>query len=427
MCCKKIYPAALCYAAALIVLAFWMDTPAAALEGLKTIVTTSDTLITDYMAMAGPGGALLNSALVIIESVAILYFSKAPAGGSVCGALGLMAGFSLFGKDAVNTLPIVLGGFLYAKFRKEPFGKYAATALMSTCLAPIVSALRFSSDHWLRDVAGLLVGVLIGFLVPLVSIYTVRIQKGMNLYNIGFACGLTSLMIVSVMASLDLAPSTVLLWSTGRNRPLGLFLFLLCAAFLLGGTFFSGAKPKDAWAAYRRLLTLSGRAPSDFLDACGVPATLINMGVNGALSTGYILLIGGDLNGPTLAGILTIIGFSACGKHAGNMLPVMLGAALGGLIMPGFSLTDPAIQFDVLFCTTLAPLSGSFGWPFGVLAGFLHISVVQRTGGPVSGLNLYNNGFTGGLVATVLYSILTPLGFLKHPEERDSGFYHKLP
>ena len=62
-----------------------------------------------------------------------------------------------------------------------------------------------------------------------------------------------------------------------------------------------------------------------------------------------------------------------------------------------------------LFGATLAPVAGCFGWPAGVLAGFLHGSVVLRTGGFVGGVNLYNNGFSGGLVSIFLCAVLSEL------------------
>ena len=80
----------------------------------------------------------------------------------------------------------------------------------------------------------------------------------------------------------------------------------------------------------------------------------------------------------------------------------MVGVILGSFVMH-WSLDDSAVQLACLFCTTLAPVSGYFGWPYGVLAGFLHASVVLYNGTPVAGMNLYNNGFSGGLVAVVLY------------------------
>lgn len=419
----QIIPATLLLCALLLALAFLLSTPANALVGLTYIIFTPDTLITDYIALAGPGGAFLNAALVTLAALGVLVFSHAPMNGSACGALGLVAGFSLFGKDIANIWPILLGGFLYSKFQGENFGKYASISLMSTTLAPVVSALWFNGGGAVSFLGGCLVGVGIGFFLPILATYTFRVQKGMNFYNVGFACGLIALMLVPILAALGLAPDTVLVWSTGNNHSLGIFLFCLCFSLVIWGLVCCGRSVKEALGDYWALLHESGRAPCDLLSRCGGAAVCINVGLCGAIATGYILLIGGDLNGPTLAGIFTIMGFAAWGKHPGNMLPVMAGAVLAGLALPGFSLTDPAIQFSVLFCTTLAPIAGSYGWVCGLLAGFLHICLVQRTGAPVCGLNLYNNGFTGGLIATVLYGVLTPLGLLRHPEERDKNFH----
>ena len=149
---------------------------------------------------------------------------------------------------------------------------------------------------------------------------------------------------------------------------------------------------------------------------------LINTGVNGLLATAFILLTGGDLNGPTLGGILTIMGFSAFGKHARNILPVMGGVVLGALVM-GDRLADPALQLAGLFCTTLAPISGYFGWPVGLLAGFLHASVVLHAGTPVAGMNLYNNGFSGGLIAIVLYPLITAAFRRRRPVLQDEDYF----
>lgn len=42
---------------------------------------------------------------------------------------------------------------------------------------------------------------------------------------------------------------------------------------------------------------------------------------------------------------------------------------------------------------------------------------------PVAGVNLYNNGFSGGLVATVLYPILTSLLRHRRPVLRNNSYY----
>ena len=217
-------------------------------------------------------------------------------------------------------------------------------------------------------------------------------------------------------------PTTRYHWAEGYNLLFGLALGFFCAALFLLGLLCSGRPAWASWAGYRRLLLTSGRAPSDYLRMFGAGPVLINMGFNGLIGIAFILGGGGDLNGPTVGGILTIMGFSAFGKHARNIIPVMAGVFLGGVVMH-WSLSDSAVQLACLFCTTLAPISGYFGWPFGVLAGFLHSSVVLYTGTPVAGMNLYNNGFSGGLVAIVLYPLIIDIFRHRRPTLTDRDYF----
>ncbi len=419
---EKIYPAALCYCAVLIILAFVLDTPANIWQGLQKIVLLGDTLITDYVALAGIGAAFVNSALVLFISLLILRLVEDPLNGNTLVVLGLMGGFSLFGKNIFNIWPFIIGAFLYARFRHEPFGRFSSVALMTSTLGPVVSFICFTDTTPLSILVGILVGVFIGFILPSLSAYTYKIQNGMNLYNMGFACGLVAMIVVPVMISLGHDPQTARHWATGYNTLFGSMMLVLCLVFILSGLFLCKRPPWAAWAGYRYLLRSTGRSPSDFLRTYGAAPVLINMGINGLIATGYILLIGGDLNGPTLGGILTIMGFSAYGKHARNIIPIMLGVALGGLVME-WELNGYSSQLAGLFGTTLAPIAGYFGWPFGILAGFLHSCVVLHTGGPVAGVNLYNNGYSGGLIATVLYPTLTAIVRHRRPVLQDEDYF----
>ena len=415
----KVLYAMLVFCLAWIVLGFLMDTPRNILDGLRTICLTEDTLITDYLETVGPGAACVNAGLVCLFSVALLYFSGDPVNGYTMVVMGLMAGFSLFGKNLVNILPIVLGTYLYAKLKREPFSKYVSVSLLATSLSPMVSYLAFATHRPLMPLVGVLAGLLIGFCMPPLAAYTFRIQNGMNLYNSGFACGVLGMILVPIMTAFSLQPETVLYWSTGHNLRYGLGLGAVCAVLILGGLIRGG---RTALRRYRRLLRTSGRAPSDYLRAFGAPAVCINMGINGLLGMVYILLVGGDLNGPTLGGILTIMGFSAYGKHLLNIGPVMLGVLIG-TVTNHVPINNSSLQLAGLFGTTLAPFSGVFGWPAGVLAGLLHSSVVLQSGLVVAGMNLYNNGFSGGLIAIVLYPILTALIRRRKPTLQDEDFY----
>ena len=391
------------------------------LPGLWKIVTMQDLLITDYIDIAGPAAAFVNAGLVTIISICLIWLAKDPFNGFTIVEMGLMAGFSLFGKNLFNIWPIILGTWLYARYQREPFSKYASVALLSTSLAPLVSYMALGSVHASIPL-GVLTGVVVGFLLPSLSAYTYKIQNGMNLYNMGFACGLFAMMVVPILTAFGDKPDSALYWSTGHNAELVTVLTVLCAAFILVGFFGSGVPSWAVWAGYRRLLTTTGRAPSDYLRMFGTGPVLVNIGVNGLIGMAYILLIGGDLNGPTLGGIFTIMGFSAFGKHPRNIIPVMVGVWLGAYGMH-YEPNYPALQLAGLFGTTLAPISGHFGAPFGVLAGFIHSALVLQTGGPVAGLNLYNNGFSGGLIAIVLYPTLTAIVRHRRPKMRDADYY----
>ena len=371
---KKLYPAVICFCVFLAAIGLVLGDPSTVLPGLWKIIVTEDALITDYVKIAGVSAALVNSALVTLVSLLLLYLSKEPPNGFTLVELGLMAGFSLFGKNIVNL-------------------------------------------WW-----GIAVGLLIGFVLPPLSAYTYKIQNGMNLYNMGFACGLLAMILVPVMSSMGANPTVAHHWAEGYNLHFAIFLGVLCLGLTVAGFFFSGRPAWAAWAGYRRLLRTTGRAPSDYLRMFGPAPVLINMGVNGLIGMAFILATGGDLNGPTLGGILTIMGFSAFGKHARNITPIMLGVVIGGVFMH-FDINQSSVQLALLFGTTLAPISGYFGWPFGIVAGFLHSSVVLHAGTPVEGINLYNNGFSGGLLAIVLYPIISEAIRHHRPGLQDRDYF----
>ena len=400
-------PGGALFGALLVLFGLCQDTPAGILRGMGVILTTEDVLITDYIAIAGMGAAFVNAGLVTLISVLLIKLVKDPVNGATLVTLGLMAGFSLFGKNILNIWPIMAGTGLYALLKGETFAHHVNRALRATALSPVVSFMAVRFSPWL----GVGMGLVIGFVMPPVAEHAHRVQNGMNLYSLGFSCGLVAMMLVPAFKAFGLEPQSAHHWSTGNNRTLGLALAVLCLGFIGLGLI---REPGRALKKYWALLRTSGRAPSDYIRTFTPGPVLVNMGVDGLIATGYIVLTGGDLNGATIGAIFTIIGFSGYGKHAFNILPVMGGVLLGSLA----NHVDPnssSLQLAGLFGTTLAPFAGVFGWPFGVLAGLLHSSVVLQAGLPLEGMNLYNNGFSGGLVAIVLYPILTSLVKRRRP------------
>ena len=418
---EKLFPATIAFSILLMAFGVALDDPANILPGLYRIITMQDLLITDYVHIAGVGAALINCGLVTIISILLIKLSDEPINGFTLVEMGLMSGFALFGKNFLNIWPILLGTWLYAKYQKQPFRMHAAVGLLATSLSPLVSYMALGSIHASIPL-GLFVGIAVGFILPPLSAYTYKIQNGLNLYNMGFACGLLAMMIVPILIAFGDHPDSALFWADEHHTSFAIILTLLCLIFIVSGFFFCGSSAHRVWNGYRQLLSTTGRAPSDYLRMFGAGPVLVNMGVNGLLGMFYIFAVKGDLNGPTLGGIFTIIGFSAFGKHVLNILPVMIGVYLGAYGMH-YTPDYPSLQLAGLFGTTLAPISGHFGWPFGILAGFIHSALVLQTGGPVAGLNLYNNGFSGGLIAIVLYPTITAIVRHRRPALRDADYY----
>jgi hypothetical protein len=101
-------------------------------------------------------------------------------------------------------------------------------------------------------------------------------------------------------------------------------------------------------------------------------------------------------------------GFGAFGTHPRNSLPI-----IGGIFIASkfsiWSTNSPGTILAALFGTTLAPIAGAFGWVAGLIAGILHLTIVMNVGYLHGGLNLYNNGFSGGIVAIIMLPILEAL------------------
>lgn len=362
--------------AVLITVSFFLSTVEDLINGMLRITFASDILITDYMEIAGVGAAFFNAGCVTLITLLLMRLCKLPMHGNGISTASLMAGFSFFGKNIVNMWFMLPGTILYAHIRKEPLSKYLTFSLMSTSLGP-----------------------------PL-CIHTNTLLHGLNLYNGGFAIGLLAMVLGSIFKCFGYTFEAQMYWYTGHNMELAIGLYLIAAGTVLYGLYHDSA---HILRRYRMLLRRPGVPGHDFIELDGMGAVCMNIGVNLAFSVTLLLLVGGDLNGATIGALLTIAGFSAKGKHVGNIAPVMFGVLIS-VAVTGRALS-PASQLALLFSTTLAPVAGTYGIAAGLAAGFLHSCVALYAGAGYSGLNLYNNGFAGGIVSIVLYAVLS--GFLK--------------
>jgi len=391
------------YAVVFVGFGFVLDSPREILHGLIAITTSRDTLLTDYFGVGGLGAGLVNAGLLTLVACLIYYLAGARMTGASVAALLLVLGFGLFGKNLLNVWFIVIGVALYSRFKGQPFAANINTAFFGIALSPVVSEILFSSALPLeiRLPLGVATGLLIGFILPAAAAQLFKAHMGYALYNMGFTAGLVGTLVVAMYKSYGFVPDPVFIWTTGNNLVLGSFLAvvfgsMIAIAFILD---------RGALAGFRRIIGESGQSPSDFIAIAGLAPVLFNMGLSGAIGAAYVLAVGGELNGPVIGALLSIVGFAAFGKHPVNFVPIIAGVFLGSLAKP-WGAAEPSILLAALFGTNLAPIAGRFGWHWGVVAGFIHSSAALSVGSVHGGLNLYNNGFAAGIVASILAPVI---------------------
>ncbi|ELC8443974.1 DUF1576 domain-containing protein [Clostridium perfringens] len=404
-----------------IILAFFLQSPKELATGLYNIVLNSDILITDYISIGGSGATLINSALLGIIFIFLFYINDTKSTGRSIMSLWFLTGFGMFGKNILNIWPIILGTWIYSKVKKKPFKDYLVVASLGTALAPTVSQFSFFPGvHPISGaIMGTLVGMIIGFILPPIAQNASRIHSGFSLYNVGFAGGIIAIAVMSLMRALGHDFETNSIWHKGDNNLYMIFLFFISAYFIICSFILNKSK-KRVLEDQIGINKEHGIFPSDFFSVYG-SSCYFNMGVLCIFSTLFVLLINGDLNGPTIGAIFSMAGFGCYGKNLANSIPLIIGASLASIISIS-DINSPVTVVCILFSTGLAPISGYYGWPYGIIAGFLHIFMVFNIGELHGGLNLYNNGLAGGFVAAIIVPVIESLQITNTKNNIKSSF-----
>lgn len=372
-------------------------------EGYFKILRSPTTLITDFLELGGLGAAFINAAIIGFINLYLLKHFKMRINGLLIAAFMTLLGFSFFGKNLINIIPLYVGGYLHARQQKIPMRDVIVVIMFSTGLSPIISELMFSNimPSPYNLIVGFAIGTLIGFVIVPLSAHMLKFHDGFNLYNIGFTAGIIGTMFTSILRALNKDVQPVRIMYEAYDGHIKLLLIGLFAFMLIIGHRINKNGHKD----FKYMFKYSGRTVTDFTYLLGYGLTFMNMGAMGMMSVLLVTILHGTINGPVLAAIFTVVGFSAFGKHFKNSTPVILGVLIAAIYLK-LDLSSTAVIISILFSTTIAPISGTYGPVVGVLAGVLHLAVVTNIGVVHGGINLYNNGFSGGLVAGFLVPIV---------------------
>ena len=424
-----------------IVAAFFMPGNNTIVAGMEEILFGTCKVSTNYFAIGGYAATLINMGLVGLFCTALCFLPGAKAVNATTLGFLLTVGFGAWGINPLNMVPTILGVLLYCLVKKEKAGAHVNAMMFSTGIAPLISDLLFRYPgteyvgfNGLGLALAIVVGLIIGFFLPAGLVHAPNIHKGFNHYSaavpIGFTAFFLRVVLYNVMLGQKIGDVSAL--SAAANLDVqswpvtNIFCFILfglCIVFAL----IMGCKPGDYW----KLLKDSGKGVS-FTTKYGNAPFLMNVGVYGLMIVAYFnlagLIDGKEVwTGMTFGIVFCMLCTCNSGSHPGNVLPIMAGYMVTSFLfgwiasllgVENYSLTIGAqgVLIGLCYANGLSPISGTYGFGYGILAGGLHYLLVTAVPDMHGGFCLYNGGFTAALICLMLVPQLEK--FCKTKEER---------
>ena len=388
-------------------LSFCFESVDEVFSGYWTILCSPSILVTDYSYIAGIGATLFNVSTIMMFNIILLKLLHVKMTGPVFSGVMMITGFSFFGKNIFNTLPIYFGIWLFSKYKRILYKNLMISVLFSTGLSPLVSyaIFGFGLPFYFSIPLGIISGIISGFIIPAFSAHTMVFHEGYNLYNTGFALGIISALFYAVFTLFGLDVATVKLYDDSESM-LFYYALLIVSLFFIVFAFIGDACFFDK---YIKLVKKPGRIINDFITEYGVEAVMFNIGIIGVMFTLLFFLAGVPLNGILFGSVISVMGCAAFGVNPKNLISIWVGAILA-LLVRMISIGD--FKFDVYrdlsvmiaftFSAGLSPISGRYGFIYGVFGGFLHIALTPLVVSLQGGFDLYNNGLSAGFEASVL-------------------------
>ena len=429
-----------CISVCFVVAAFFMPDRSSAFTGLREIVTNTCKIATNYFALGGYAATFLNMGLVGLFCTALCFLPGAkPNNVTTLGVL-LTIGFGSWGINPLNMIPTILGVCLFCLVKKEKLGAMSNAMMYSTGIAPLISDLLFrypsllgmnipEGFSWMGLGLAVFVGLIIGFFLPAGLGHAPNIHKGFNHYSAAVPIGFTAFFLRSALftvmgVALPAAPKYEVVTQSFMNTNIFCFVvFGLCIVFAL----LMGCKFKDYW----NLMKDSGHGVS-FTTKYGNAPFLMNVGVFGLMIVGYynlaMAISGTEVwTGMTFGIVFCMLATCNSGSHPRNVWPIMVGyiltSLLFGLLYRGegdfvktMGVGSQSILIGLCYANGMSPISGKYGFPFGILAGGLHYLLVTAVPSMHGGFCLYNGGFTAALICLLFVPQLEK--FFKTKEER---------
>lgn len=168
-------------------LGLWME--GGNIKVLFTMTKHSGRSKTDFVLLEGAGATLMNMGALGIVAEVYIWLIGGDFSGPIVGCILTVYGFAAFGAHLRNYPPLLLGVFLSTFFS------------VYTPLTPgiMIAALFIVGIAPIGGQFGVIVGILTGMIHAAVVMCTGPLYGGLNLYNNGFAEGMSLVIIVPLL------------------------------------------------------------------------------------------------------------------------------------------------------------------------------------------------------------------------------------
>lgn len=198
----------------------------------------------------------------------------------------------------------------------------------------------------------------------------------------------------------------------------------LAGLFIVYGLAVTG--PAATLAGLKTILLARDMLLTDYVALGGIGAAFANAGLLTLICAAIYGRAGAPVGGASIACLLLVLGFGLFGKNLLNVWPILAGVSLyarfrgeplaGHLNTAFFGFALSPVVSEVLFSSRLdlvvsLPLAGAVG----LFMGFVMPPIAAQLFKAHEGYNLYNMGFTAGMVGTIVVALFLSYGFVPVP------------
>ncbi|MBO1307149.1 DUF1576 domain-containing protein [Enterococcus sp. 669A] len=393
-----------CLSVCFIGISLAISSPKEMATGLKSILFSPAVLLTDYSVVGCNGSAFFNSGFLMLFCTSLLKIHQRKFCEEMISAVFALGGYAFFGKNIYCLLPIMLGTFLYAKIRREPFSKYILVGCFGGALSPVIGHVSFSLgiEAPYNIMLAYLLGAMIGFVLPPLTTHFFHFHKGKSLYSVGFASGIVGIILLNIFKVFSVEPTANPITLVADSRFFQLCMLAVLSLILIVGLIIEGFDLSEI----KKFSRENGHRLTNQLTHCGFGMILLNMAFVGFLLVGVLAVMNIPINGILFGTIMAVVGYSARGMNVKSIVPILLGASLILFLVPDYSVNRIEVIMALLFSIGLSPITTNHGCIWGFVAGMFHLIVAPAICGFHGGLSLYNSGLASGLIAGFLSPLI---------------------